>query len=178
MQRTSHTHTLTSRIVCVCVFSVQSKQRIKGLWPSMHSAHALFLLTHLPVCISCIFFFFFLQPAVLACARYLKDPCFSVWVSSLIWGASCGSLGTRECLMLSSFNALPQHSPCLFSAPLLPRTHCVLGSFFPPLSYHLFMLPVDFFSLSLFLCLKGTLLTTHICHLLFSVGCSILVQVQ
>ncbi len=68
--------------------------------------------------------------------------------------------------MLPSSNALSNtlapSFPCLFSPSLslfLPLSHCVLGSLSLSLSYHLFSLP----GLGSFYCLKGTLLTTHIC---------------
>lgn len=64
-------------------------------------------------------------------------------------------------LMLPSSTALPYTLPPFFLSLLQPLSHCVLGSLsLPfPLSYHLFSLP----GLGSFYCLKGTLLTTHIC---------------
>lgn len=57
--------------------------------------------------------------------------------------------------MLPSSNALPSTVPVF----TLPLSHCVLGSLCLPLSYHLFSL----LGMGSFYCLKGTLLTTHIC---------------
>lgn len=68
--------------------------------------------------------------------------------------------------MLPSSNALPNtltpSFPCFFSASLFLfscLSPTVYWSFSLSLSYHLFSLP----GLGSFYCLKGTLLTTHIC---------------
>ena len=105
-----------------------------------------------------------LQLTTLWCSGCLR-PGYSVWISALLLIASYANVENQEySRMLPSSNAQPNPPPPALTLPLslslfLPRSHCVLGSLPPPLSYHLFSLP----GLGSFYCLKGTLLTAHIC---------------
>lgn len=96
-----------------------------------------------------------LQPTILSCAALFKTQLLCLDLGSALDSIICQCREWRIalcCLLLMPYPALLLPPSPAFSLPL---SHCVLLS----LSYHLFSLP----GLGSFYCLKGTLLTTHIC---------------